>query len=42
MNKMKNTIESIGNWAEQIKERKSDLENRNIEIVNLQEGRELL
>lgn len=41
MNKMKNPTESIGNRADQMEERINDLGDRDIEIIQLEEEREL-
>ena len=38
---MKNAIESIGNRADQMEDRISNWKNRNIERIQLEEGREL-
>lgn len=41
MNEMKNPTESIGNRADQMEERINDLGDRDIEIIQLEEEREL-
>ena len=38
---MKNAIESISHRTDQMEKRISDLENKNIEIIQLEEEREL-
>lgn len=41
INDMKNVIESIGNRADDMEDGISNWKNRNIEIIQLEEGREL-
>lgn len=41
MNKMKNAIESLCSRADQMEGRINDLEDRNTEIIHLEEAREL-
>lgn len=41
MNEMKNTLESIGNGANQEEERINELEDRNIEVIQVEEERGL-
>lgn len=41
MNEMKNALENIGNGANEEEERINELEDRNIEVIEVEEEREL-
>ena len=41
MNETKNEIESISNWANKLEERIHNMEDRNTEIIQLEDKREL-
>lgn len=41
INEMENSLESFGNKADQMEDRISDLEARNLEMIQVEEGREL-
>lgn len=41
INEMENSLESTGNKADQMEERISDLEARDLEMIQAEEGREL-